>query len=661
MKNRIYVYTLGVLIAGCVHAAEPALVSKVREGRVREARASWWGFDAEDSTAALQAALTSGVARLVVDRQPTPWIVTPLTVPGNIEIFFEDGVEVLAKKGAFQGKTESLFSLTGVSNVTLRGYGATLRMRRADYDAPPYAKAEWRHVLSIRGCEAITVLGLTLAESGGDGIYLGSVKGRPHNRNIVIKDVICNRNYRQGISVISAENLLIENAVLSNTGGTPPAAGIDFEPNRPHEVLKNIVMRGCLSHDNEGNGYLFALHQMNAASEPISIRLERCRSVRDRSGVMLHTRNAAEDAVRGMLEFTDCLFENAERCAVHIRSKPECGVNLIFQRCRALLCGAGEAGIGDVVLENHSSDGQPVGGMRLIDLEVIQPVERPWILWRNNIFADQSVGGIDGSAAVTCGGVTTRYELTPEWLAQRFPPRFAVRVPRAAFDWTAAKIRDTTNGVKRLQPLRIRGRASYWFYAQAGSDVLLTGEQVQVGRYEPSAVPLVVAARDGTAIKKVAAGAFGESITVSGSAPASGFYRLDVDAGANAFLLTAANVPVALAALDGAVKFIGSEGVLYLPVPQGTELFAVDVAGSGDREGVRCLISSPEKKSLWKHDAITELQRYTAERGAEELGGLWRIRLMKPETEGLVFEDFSVDVLGVPPFLFLHPSRHWEF
>jgi len=44
--------------------ARPDLVAQVRAGSCTEARASWWGFDSADSTAPLQAALTSGVARL---------------------------------------------------------------------------------------------------------------------------------------------------------------------------------------------------------------------------------------------------------------------------------------------------------------------------------------------------------------------------------------------------------------------------------------------------------------------------------------------------------------------------------------------------------------------------------------------------------------------
>ena len=78
--------------------------------------------------------------------------------------------------------------------------------------------------------------GLTIVESGGDGI---GVTGK----NITIRKCVCDRNHRQGISVFSVENLLIEDCVLSNTSGTAPQSGIDFEPDHPNEILKNVVMR----------------------------------------------------------------------------------------------------------------------------------------------------------------------------------------------------------------------------------------------------------------------------------------------------------------------------------------------------------------------------------------------------------------------------------
>ena len=90
----------GVLMASA--DARPDLLAQVRAGARAEARASWWGFDPADSTAPLQAALTSGVARLVVEKMPSPWIVTPLTGASNLELVLEPGVEIQAKPGEFR-------------------------------------------------------------------------------------------------------------------------------------------------------------------------------------------------------------------------------------------------------------------------------------------------------------------------------------------------------------------------------------------------------------------------------------------------------------------------------------------------------------------------------------------------------------------------------
>src|SRR5262245_30268248 len=155
---------------------EPA-IADVASGKLKEAKASWWGFNESDATGCLQKAIDSKVPKLVVDNVGKSWVVTPLKLVSNQEIVFEKGVEVLARAGKFQGRDDSLFTASLLENVTLSGYGATLRMRRGDYDDPSrYTRAEWRHVLNILSCRNVKVLGLTLTESGGDGIYLGKAK-----------------------------------------------------------------------------------------------------------------------------------------------------------------------------------------------------------------------------------------------------------------------------------------------------------------------------------------------------------------------------------------------------------------------------------------------------------------------------------------------------
>ena len=57
--------------------ARPDLVAKVAAGELREARASWWGFDKEDSTRFLQAAITSGVRPFLFPSPDKYWYSKP--------------------------------------------------------------------------------------------------------------------------------------------------------------------------------------------------------------------------------------------------------------------------------------------------------------------------------------------------------------------------------------------------------------------------------------------------------------------------------------------------------------------------------------------------------------------------------------------------------
>src|SRR5579864_6855687 len=154
------------------NARNEQAVIEVTSGRSTVANAAWWGFNAEDSTQSLQAALNSGARTLIIPYMGQPWIVRPLQLRSSQEIVFEPGVVVLAKKGEFQGSGDSLFSAVGQSNLVLRGYGATLRMRKRDYQSEPYKKAEWRMGIALRGCLNVLIEGLRVESTGGDGFYV---------------------------------------------------------------------------------------------------------------------------------------------------------------------------------------------------------------------------------------------------------------------------------------------------------------------------------------------------------------------------------------------------------------------------------------------------------------------------------------------------------
>ena len=284
-------------VASSAEWASPDLVAKVASGEIREARASWWGFDKDDSTRFLQAAITSGVSKLVVDKMPSPWIFTPIKASSNQHLVFEKGAMLLAKRGEFVGRNDWLFALDGVENVRVTGNGATLRMWREDYahgkdgKGRDYRRGEWRHTLAIIDARNVVVEGLALEDSGGDGIYISHrvSEGAEPCRDITIRDCVCDRHHRQGLSIISAVNLLVENCVFRNTKGTAPEDGVDFEPNSAVEPCVNCVLRNCVSENNAGNGFEVALSTSRSSTPPCSIRFENCRSTGDSRGIKLRT------------------------------------------------------------------------------------------------------------------------------------------------------------------------------------------------------------------------------------------------------------------------------------------------------------------------------------------------------------------------------------
>ncbi len=259
-----------------IRAANPRAVADVLDGRRSSASAAWWGFDAENATWALQAALDSGAEIIVVPNMGTPWLIDSVELTSNQTILFENGVIVEARPGSFLDRGAKLFKIQDKENITLRGYGATLKMRRSDYNKPPYERSQHRHCLAILGSKNIRIYGLTIAESGGDGIYISRGKELQYSANIHIRDVILTHHHRQAISVTSAQDLLIENSRLLHTRGHQPQSGIDFEPNHGHERLVRCVVRNCEIRHNANTGVLMVLKNLSSKSLPVSISVESC-------------------------------------------------------------------------------------------------------------------------------------------------------------------------------------------------------------------------------------------------------------------------------------------------------------------------------------------------------------------------------------------------
>lgn len=634
-------------------APDPQAVQEVRAGKRSVAHASWWGFQPEESTAALQAAIDSGAKKVVVEKMPSPWIVDQLRLAGDQELFFEAGAEVLAKKGSFHGSADSLFSAAGKKNIKLIGPGATLRMRRTDYDSQDYQHAEWRHVLKFHGCTGITIEGLTLAESGGDGIYLGAGSGGAPCKDVVIRDVICDRNYRQGISVISAENLLVERCLLKGTAGTPPAAGIDFEPNAANERLVNCVMRDCTIEDNQGYAlHIYAPH-LDSTSPPLSIRIENCatRGTNARSASIVVS-CGPKGPVPGLIELINCRFEDVGTTAITIASTTPRGVRLRMVNC-TLADPAEESKVeAPILLQTRPDSLEPLGGIEFAGVTVRERIDRPLIKYDDP--AGVSLVDVSGSITLERNGQRREFRLDEPTLAKLIPQDQATRIPRWPLSKTPLAVaQPSAFAGGKLPAHRLRGEALFLIPARQGENVILRLASQPVGRASGSAVPVQVVGPSGKSVKRLSV-EFLQDAEVEFIAAETGLYRVECQPDAHTVRVASSSHAALIAADSGPIHLLNTAGEFFFLVPAGVQQFAVRFWGSGDLERVSATVFDPSGAQVWKQDDISTAQSYQVQRQDSGHDEAWRLVLSRPKVG--VLEDHYVELRGIPTLLGFRPD-----
>ncbi len=623
-------------------------IADVKAGKIKQARASWWGFDPNDSTRQLQAAINSKVPVLIVDKMPSAWIVKPITLVSNQKIIFQKGVEILAKRGEFKDRGACLFKAQDCTNFELIGYGATFRMWRSDYDNPKlYKHGEWRMCLELNGCSNVNIFGLTLTESGGDGIYLGSGKNGP-NKNIHIKDVICDKNYRQGISVISADNLIIENCILSNTKGTAPEAGIDFEPNYPNEYIKNCVMKNCIIKNNNGGGIAMYLPTLDANSPNISLKFENCKIIDNPYAVSITAGGRGIGCPDGNIEFQNCIFENSWTSAINI-SKPANRITCKFENCviknYGTKCGAR---ISPIIFKSQRKSQVPVGGVDFINC-VIENAN----LNNNPMqFIDQGAVGltdIKGTIIIKTHDKTKTIKLTTELLKKWMPikPRFA-NIPYIKLNPEFLKPLTTTNKhhLYNFGFAHIRGFGRYIIYANKNDNVSFTIEHFQVGHYSACDIPVIITDTHNKEIFRAKA-PFKKQTKITFQAPKTGFYYITIRPSQNAIRIINCTNPINLIC---PANLIQSAGTFYFFIPPNVKKCAVRVGGGDNAfENIRAELINPNGKIVDSIDNISAAYQFDINLNKQHTGQIWKLKLSKPKNSA--WEDHFVNIFGIPPIL----------
>ena len=357
----------------------------------QKVKASTFGYHENDATKTFKLAIESSNDTIVFDKGI--WNIGPINLNNisNKTIIFESGVTVRSLPDKFKATNASLLKMMNCSNIEIIGYGAEFKMNKEEYIK--YNDSERRMSIALYGVNNIKIKGLLIDGSGGDGIYISST-GNPENqkpsKNIEIQDCVIQNHYRQGMSIISVENLMVKNCIFTKTNGVLPGAGLDIEPNNKYNKLKNIYFEACSFTYNDHAGIVLALSHLDMSSEAVDIKFSKCYLSMNHSEI--HKYAAGEivigandlSPVKGSVLFDDCFIDGSKWGLLYTRKSSE-AFHVTFRNCAAVnICQAGSYTPILMEVPNYKRLSGPLGGFTFENLYLEFNQELPFLQIRGS-------------------------------------------------------------------------------------------------------------------------------------------------------------------------------------------------------------------------------------------------------------------------------------
>jgi hypothetical protein len=638
-SSLLLLLALGSTTAGCFAAPTPpskvllaqsvnsSKIAQVKAGTLKTANASWWGFNKEDATQCLQDAINSGVSKLIVDNTGSDWIVSkPINLVSNQEIDFVDGVVIQAKKGYFKGTKDALFNGDTITNFALIGQGnVVFRMQREDYANPAlYAKAEWRHGINLRDCSNAIFRNITVTETGGDGLYLGATANGA-NKNVLVEDMNFDANYRQGISVISADGLTVRNCKLNNTLGTNPQAGIDFEPNGSGQKLANCILENCQITNNHGGGIDISPTALDGTSQPISITFRHCSVGGNSVGVATNpSRATATNPITGNVSFIDCSFDHDQ---ISLRDPVVRSIHYLFKDCTLDFSEIKDVKSASwrnspfVISTKNPPAGRPLGDITFEHVTVINDGGDPISLnYQNKATIADS---ITGDIYLKQGDQINKYDLAGFIKNKQAEFKKINDMVPATIDLN--QLHAPVSGAPRVDNNKfyLRNKFTFLQYANKGESITIN---VTVKKIYPKETQVDLIDPSGKKIQTYTIPLDNKPFPITFTAAETGLYRVVRTQDFSQYIdITSANSGNGLLA-EGPVEFLPQGGKLYFQVPAGVKDFTIGVATDSTADVV---LVNPAGKEVDRQNNLNSMHLFSATRSDASKSEVWSIDVSK--------------------------------
>lgn len=112
---------------------------------------------------------------------------------------------------------------------------------------------EFGYGIAIMNASNVHVSKTIVQDCWGDGLFVGAIDGdtSTYCHDIYLSKVKSKNNRRQGLSIVSGQDVHINDCEFSETNGTAPEAGIDIEANGGYPDNKHIFINHCKFNGNK--------------------------------------------------------------------------------------------------------------------------------------------------------------------------------------------------------------------------------------------------------------------------------------------------------------------------------------------------------------------------------------------------------------------------
>lgn len=215
--------------------------------------------DGSPSAAGLNAFLAAHTGKTVVI--PPGMVIdatAPITPPSNITII---GYGATLRNTAL-GANSVLISLASVANILV--CGMTFDGRKASF----VSATEFRHNVWMENSDDIIFRDVYSHDAKGDGFYIGDNNvSANYCTNITLDNCRGLANHRNGLSIVAVDGMKVIGGRYANQSGTSPQAGIDVEPNGANTTCRNVNIIGAVMDGNVGPASGTALHASNSGNQ----------------------------------------------------------------------------------------------------------------------------------------------------------------------------------------------------------------------------------------------------------------------------------------------------------------------------------------------------------------------------------------------------------